>query len=60
MLPQPAFSGLARTTHPIHPMAAPYSPDGCTLFVKLRNMLPDDDLQCAIDTRLATGYTVRI
>ena len=32
---------------------APYSADGCTLFVKLRYMHPGDNLQCAIDTRLA-------
>lgn len=44
---------------------APYSTDGCTLFVKLRYMLPGDTLQCAIDTRqekwhpgVAAGLTV--
>jgi anti-sigma factor ChrR (cupin superfamily) len=35
---------------------APFSTDGCTLFVKLRYMLPGDDLQCAIDTRKAPWH----
>ena len=37
--------------NPPGPHHAPYSTDGCTLFVKLRYMQPADALQCAIDTR---------
>jgi anti-sigma factor ChrR (cupin superfamily) len=35
---------------------APWSVDGCTLFVKLRYMDPEDHLQCAVDTRHAQWH----
>ena len=35
---------------------APYSADGCLLFVKLRHLDPADTERCVIDTRTATWY----
>jgi anti-sigma factor ChrR (cupin superfamily) len=35
---------------------APFSPDGCTLLVKLRHMAEDDTQRVAVDTRQAEWY----
>lgn len=35
---------------------APWSPTGCTLFVKLRHLDPADQLAVAVDTRIASWF----
>ena len=35
---------------------APFSEDGCTLFVKLRHLAPDDQARVVIDTSVADWY----
>jgi hypothetical protein len=35
---------------------APFSEDGCTLFVKLRHLDPDDALRVVVDTRQAPWF----
>lgn len=42
--------------NPVGTSHAPSSPDGCTLFVKLRHLDPRDDERVVIDTRLSAWH----